>query len=107
MKILYTLLVGLFMTSCALLNGQDTTPLLFNPNVFTDRLEVSVMSNGCTNTDNFYLIVSEDQVTLRQPKPDLCRAMPSLIRLSFNYDFGGKVYQFKNKVRYMNRVQVR
>ncbi|MFQ3228821.1 hypothetical protein [Reinekea sp.] len=96
------------ITGCSVLPGRDySVPLLFNPTVFNDRLEASVMSNGCTSAADFYLVVSEGDVTLRQINPDLCRAAPSLIRLSFNYGFSDKVYKLKNKVRYMNRVQVR
>lgn len=108
MKFWLVALTLLFLTGCSVLPGRDySVPLLFNPTVFNNRLEASVMSNGCTSTGDFYLIVNEGDVTLRQINPDVCRAAPSLIRLSFHYDFNEKVYKFKNKVRYMNRVQVR
>ena len=108
MKFRLVALTLLFLTGCSVLSGRDySVPLLFNPTVFNNRLEASVMSNGCTSADDFYLIVNEDDVTLRQINPDLCRAAPELIRLSFDYDFSEKVYKLKNKVRYMNRIQVR
>lgn len=103
MAVLVMLVVG-----CSTLPGRDySVPLLLNPVVFSDRVEVSVMSHGCTAEENFYLMVKGDEVTLRQIKPDLCRAAPSLIRLSFNYRFGDELITFKNDVRYMNRVQTR
>jgi hypothetical protein len=99
--------ITLLLVGCASINHSESKPLLFNPEVYSNHLDVSVMSNGCTSIDYFYLIVTDDEVTVRQTKPDLCRTAPSIIRLSFDYNFDGKVYRFKNKVRYMNRVQTR
>ncbi|MBU2864875.1 hypothetical protein KO489_13535 [Reinekea forsetii] len=107
-KLFLCSLIVVFSAGCSTLSGRDySVPLLLNPVVFSDRVEVSVMSHGCTTEDDFYLLVKGDKVTLRQIKPDLCRAAPSLIRLSFHYRFGDSLITFKNDVRYMNRVQTR
>lgn len=83
--------------------GQEA--VLFNPVVAIDALEVSVVSNGCTKPEHFYLLVGEDNlIELRRTKEDMCRAAPKLVRYSFEYGFGDAVYEFKNEVRYSNRV---
>jgi hypothetical protein len=96
----------LFLVGCA------TTPekpgeesLLFNPVISGNSFEVSVLSNGCTSAEDFYLIVDEQSILLRRTKPDLCRAATRLVRLSFEYSFENKVFQIENDARYSNRVR--
>jgi len=92
-------------SSCASMSkksGQEA--LLFNPAVSGQSLEVSVMSNGCTKAEHFYLKVKEELIELRRTEPDLCRAAPTLVRLAFEYPFEAGVYRFKNKTRFSNRT---
>ena len=110
MKKVFTYLLALIgVCSCAAnqpKSGQEA--VLFNPVITADALEVSVLSNGCTTANDFYLRVSEDNIIeLRRTRIDSCRAMPSWLRLSFEYPFGDKAYQIKNKVRLTNRESVR
>jgi hypothetical protein len=98
----------LALSSCATTpekEGKET--LLFNPIITANAFEVSVMSNGCTSAEDFYLIVDDDSILLRRTKPDLCRAASRLVRLSFDYSFNGAVFRIKNETRYSNRVERR
>lgn len=105
------LLIGFlacFLFGCAHFSKEtQSASVLFNPQVGSKALEVSVMSNGCTQASDFYLRVQDDVIELRRTKDDLCRKAPELIRLSFSYDFGKNVYRFKNKVRFSDRVNRR
>lgn len=95
----------LLLAACASnAEKEDSESLLFNPAIQGDALEVSVRSNGCTSADDFYLIVSEELIEIRRIQPDLCRAAPQLVRLSFSYDFSQGLYQFKNETRFSNRL---
>jgi hypothetical protein len=105
-KVVFLISTLLLVVSCA------TTPekpgeelLLFNPVLSGSSFEVSVMSNGCTSAEDFYLIVDEQSILLRRTKPDVCRAASRLVRLSFDYSFEHGVYQIKNDTRYSNRVR--
>lgn len=105
MKIIPLLLTALLLVSCATFARDGSREaVLFNPVVSAHSLAVSVMSNGCTQTGHFYLVVTGDVIELRRTEPDLCRAAPQLVRLEFDHDFGGEAYKFKNKVRFSNRV---
>ncbi len=96
------------LTGCANLNSKSGREnVLFNPVIQGQQLDVSVMSNGCTEPEHFYLKVSGDVVELRRTQPDLCRAAPHLVRLSFTYPFEQGVYQIKNDIRYSSRVEKR
>jgi hypothetical protein len=101
------LLLGVFsLMACSVNQAKsDSEAVLFNPIITADALEVSVMSNGCTTAEDFYLKVSEDVIELRRLKYDNCRATPRWIRLSFEYPFGDRAYRIKNKVRLTNRVR--
>ncbi len=98
-------IASLLMAGCAsMAKNEGSEAILFNPSVTSQALEVSVISNGCTKAEHFYLKVHDDQVELRRTQADKCRAAPSLVRLSFEYSFSDGVYQFKNEVRYSNRI---
>jgi len=108
-KIIISLLLPLLVmvnAGCATMSDEQAgeEAVLFNPVVNADALEVSVVSHGCTKAEHFYLIVSGNEIELRRTEPDFCRAAPRLVRFEFNYDFGDSAYQFKNEVRYANRV---
>lgn len=100
---------GAFLiTGCAHFSQEtEAASVLFNPVVNANALEVSVMSNGCTQATDFYLRVQDDFIELRRTKTDLCRKAPELIRLSFRYDFGKSTYRFKNEVRFADRFNRR
>ncbi|WP_320821751.1 hypothetical protein [Reinekea sp.] len=105
MKQLIAVLAFLPLLSCSSVGtkaGLET--LLFNPVVTAQGLEVSVLSNGCTQPEQFYLKLKQDLIELRRTEPDLCRAAPHLVRLAFNYSFAPGVYRFKNDTRFSDRV---
>jgi hypothetical protein len=105
MKHLLAGLALLPLLSCStLVTRANSETLLFNPVVTAQRLEVSVLSNGCTEADQFYLKFDQDVIELRRTEPDLCRGAARLVRLAFSYDFGPGVYRFKNKTRFSDRV---
>lgn len=97
----------LVMTGCATLTDSEdsTETVLFNPVLNSQSLEVSVMSNGCTVPEHFYLVVRETEIELRRIEPDVCRAMPRLVRLEFDYEFAAGVYEFVNQTRFSNRIR--
>ena len=93
------------LLSCSTLGTKAGSEiLLFNPVVTAQGLEVSVLSNGCTEAEQFYLKLKQDLIDLRRIEPDLCRAAPHLVRLAFSYSFAPGVYRFKNKTRFSDRV---
>ncbi|WP_320824822.1 hypothetical protein [Reinekea sp.] len=93
------------LLSCSSLGAKAGSEiLLFNPVVTSQGLEVSVLSNGCTQAEQFYLKLRQDQIELRRTEPDLCRAAPHLVRLEFSYSFAPGVYRFKNDTRFSDRV---
>jgi hypothetical protein len=106
MKLLVAvILLSMVLTGCASnkpKHGLET--VLLNPVISDQTLEATVMSNGCTKPEHFYLIVSEEVVELRRTQPDLCRAASQMVRLSFSYPFENRVYRFKNKTRFTNRI---
>lgn len=99
-------LLAVVGAGCATMTDEQTgeEPVLFNPVISANALEVSVVSHGCTKAEHFYLIVRGDEIELRRTEPDFCRAAPKLVRFAFEYDFGNAAYEFKNDVRYANRV---
>jgi len=100
--------LAFFISSCANLqskSGQED--LLFNPTIAGQSFEVSIISNGCTSPEHFYLTVSEAVIEMRRTQADLCRAAPHLVRLSFSYPFDERVYEIKNEVRFSNRIERR
>lgn len=72
---------------------------IYNPILKEKTLSVSVVSNGCTQVNDFVLDVKNNLITLVRVTPDLCRKMPELKTLNFEYNFENKEYQFKNEVR--------
>ena len=105
---LLSILVSVGLVSCASQqpkSGREN--VLFNPVIAAQRFEVSVMSNGCTEPEHFYLKVTEDVVELRRTTEDVCRAAPHLIRMAFSYPFEQRVYRVKNKTRFSNRIEKR
>lgn len=99
--------ITLVNVSCATMTDDQTgeETVLFNPAITAAALEVSVVSTGCTKAEHFYLIVTKsNEIELRRTKHDLCRAAPKLVRYAFEYEFGDDAYEFKNEVRYSNRV---
>ncbi|TCS41659.1 hypothetical protein [Reinekea marinisedimentorum] len=99
-------LLALVNAGCATMTDDQAgeEPVLFNPVINAGALEVSVVSHGCTKAEHFYLIVRGDEIELRRTEPDFCRAAPKLVRFAFEYEFGDAAYEFKNEVRYANRV---
>lgn len=107
-KFAATLFSAIALAGCAQFSTQgERETVLFNPVISAQTLEVSVMSNGCTEAKHFYLKVVEQDIELRRTQPDVCRAAPHLIRLAFDYPFSGEVFQFRNTVRFSNRVERR
>jgi hypothetical protein len=104
-KKLMTLLSAISVCACATQQPKATSEaVLFNPVINASSMELSVLSNGCTSANDFYLKVSGDEVELRRIKEDICRAAPGWLRLSFEYPFGDKPYRIKNRVRFNNRI---
>jgi len=105
MKRLIVALMLLPLLSCSSLGSKaGSETLLFNPVITAQGLEVSVLSNGCTQADQFYLKLKQDRIELRRTEPDLCRSTPHLVRLAFGYSFAPGVYRFKNDTRFSDRV---
>ncbi|MFT7290191.1 MAG: hypothetical protein ACI9D8_000641, partial [Reinekea sp.] len=70
MKHLIAGLAMLSLLSCSTLMTQaKSETLLFNPVVTAQRLEVSVLSNGCTEAAQFYLKFDQDVIELRRTEP--------------------------------------
>ena len=106
MQKLLVLLILIGLGACAANQAKDgREAVLFNPVITSDALEVSVLSNGCTKAEDFYLRVSGDLIELRRVQEDACRAAPRWLRLSFDYHFGDRPYRIKNKVRLTNRLR--
>lgn len=95
------------LSSCALFQPDtQRAEVLFNPVVTAGQLEVSVMTSGCTQPEDFYLSVTgEHRIELRRTRIEACRGPREFMRLSFEYPFGQQVYQFRNEVRFSNRFQ--
>lgn len=106
MKKAILVLSAVLLVSCASIQSDAfKEPVLFNPYIGPSALEVSVMSNGCTKAEHFYLVVSGNEAQLRRTKDDLCRAAPRLVRFEFDYAFGNDAYELVNEVRYSNRLK--
>lgn len=104
----YLVLLSIILLGCSgNAKKEGAESVLFNPVINADSLDVSVRSTGCTKADDFYLVVSGELIEIRRINPDLCRATPQLVRLSFSYLFNQGVYQFKNETRFVNRTSAR
>lgn len=99
------LALALILSGCAMLTpSTQRSALLFNPVISANSLDVSVMSDGCTDAQSYYLKVSDTVIEVRHARNEQCSATGEMIRLSFDYPFQNRVYEFLNEVRYSNRV---
>lgn len=54
-----------------------------------NEIELSVVSNGCSNKADFRWIVSGNEIQVERIKKDECKAMPEVIKLIFTFREAG------------------
>lgn len=90
-------IISLMLYSCSWANTVQMDELK-GIKVEAGKLNILVISQGCTTKESFKLNWSQDNLTIKRVQPDNCRRMPHKIWLKYDLPKGKTGFLLTNRI---------